>query len=67
MLVYYYKNKKSKLYFGDRIVVLHDFLYQTGGSNILGKSTFNIFTAYFNILENWIQHFDKPNSTFQNH
>jgi hypothetical protein len=29
---YFYKNKKSKLYFGDRVVVLNDFIYQTGGS-----------------------------------
>jgi hypothetical protein len=31
---YFYKNKKSKLYFEDRVVVLNDFIYQTGGSNI---------------------------------
>jgi hypothetical protein len=31
---YFYKNKKSKLYFGDRVAVLNDFLYQTGGSNL---------------------------------
>jgi hypothetical protein len=30
---YFYKNKKSKLYFGDRVAVLNDFIYQTGGSN----------------------------------
>jgi hypothetical protein len=29
---YFYKNKKSKLYFGDRAAVLNDFIYQTGGS-----------------------------------
>jgi hypothetical protein len=29
---YFYKNKKLKLYFGDRVDVLNDFLYQTGGS-----------------------------------
>jgi hypothetical protein len=29
---YFYKKKKSKLYFGDRIAVLNDFIYQTGGS-----------------------------------
>jgi hypothetical protein len=29
---YFYKNKKSKLYFEDRIAVLNDFIYQTGGS-----------------------------------
>jgi hypothetical protein len=32
---YFYKNRKSKLYFGDRVAVLHDFIYQTGGSNYL--------------------------------
>jgi hypothetical protein len=29
---YLYKNKKLKLYFGDRVVVLNDFIYQTRGS-----------------------------------
>jgi hypothetical protein len=29
---YFYKNKKSKLYFGDRVAVLNDLIYQTGGS-----------------------------------
>jgi hypothetical protein len=29
---YFYKIKKSKLYFGDRVAVLNDFIYQTGGS-----------------------------------
>jgi hypothetical protein len=29
---YFYTNKKSKLYFGDRVAVLNDFIYQTGGS-----------------------------------
>jgi hypothetical protein len=31
---YFYKNKKSKLYFGDRVAVLNDFIYQTGGSTL---------------------------------
>jgi hypothetical protein len=31
---YFYKNKKSKLYFGDRVAVLNDFIYRTGESNI---------------------------------
>jgi hypothetical protein len=29
---YFYKNKKLKLYFGDRVAVLNDFIYQTRGS-----------------------------------
>ena len=29
---YFYRNKKSKLYFGDRVAVLNDFLYECGGS-----------------------------------
>jgi hypothetical protein len=29
---YFYKNEKSKLYFGDRVAVLNNFIYQTGGS-----------------------------------
>jgi hypothetical protein len=28
------KNKKSKLYFGDRVVVLNDLFYEYGGSII---------------------------------
>jgi hypothetical protein len=32
---YFYKNKKSKLYFGDHVAVLNDFIYQTGGSIFL--------------------------------
>ena len=29
---YFYKNKKSKLSFGDRVAVQNDFLYEYGGS-----------------------------------
>jgi hypothetical protein len=29
---YFYKKKKSKLYFGDRVAVINVFIYQTGGS-----------------------------------
>jgi hypothetical protein len=29
---YFYKNRKLKLHFGDRVAVLNVFLYQTGGS-----------------------------------
>jgi hypothetical protein len=29
---YFYKSKKSKLYFGDRVTVIIDFIYQTGVS-----------------------------------
>jgi hypothetical protein len=32
---YFYKNKKSKLYIGDRVNVLNDFLYQTGESRYI--------------------------------
>jgi hypothetical protein len=32
---YFYKNRTSKLYFGDRVAVLNDFIYQTGGSMAL--------------------------------
>jgi hypothetical protein len=31
---YFYKKKKLKLYFGDRVAVLNDFIYQTGGSTV---------------------------------
>ena len=30
---YFYRNKKSKLCFGDRVAVLNDFFYEYGGSN----------------------------------
>jgi hypothetical protein len=36
---YFYKNKKSKLYFGDGVTVLNDFFYQTGGSSSDGWMT----------------------------
>jgi hypothetical protein len=32
---YFYKNKKSKLYFGDRVVVLNDLFYGYGGSTFI--------------------------------
>jgi hypothetical protein len=32
---YFYKNRKSKLYFGDRVAVLNDFIYQTTGGSIV--------------------------------
>jgi hypothetical protein len=31
---YFYKNKLSKLCFVDRVAVLNDFIYQTGGSTL---------------------------------
>jgi hypothetical protein len=31
---HFYKNKKSKLYFGDRVAILNDFIYQTRGSRL---------------------------------
>jgi hypothetical protein len=37
---YFYKKKKSKLYFGDRVTVLNDFIYQTGGSTPSLRSFF---------------------------
>jgi hypothetical protein len=30
---YFYKNKKAKLYFGERVDDLNDFFYQTRGSS----------------------------------
>jgi hypothetical protein len=30
--IYFYKKKKSKLYFGDHVAVPNDFDYHTGGS-----------------------------------
>jgi hypothetical protein len=31
---FFYKNKMSKLYFGDCVAILNNSIYQTGGSNI---------------------------------
>jgi hypothetical protein len=36
-----FSKKKSKLYFGDRVAVLNDFIYQTGGNN-----WFSLFCLY---------------------
>jgi hypothetical protein len=38
---YFYKNKKSKLYFGGCVAVLNDFIYQTGLSRGLRNYYFN--------------------------
>jgi hypothetical protein len=32
---YFYRNKKSKLHFGDRVAVLNDLIYGYGGSTSL--------------------------------
>jgi hypothetical protein len=40
---YFYKNKKSKLYFGDRVTVLNDFIYQTRGS--MSKTTNHLLNS----------------------
>ena len=34
---YIYRNKKSKLYFGDRAAVQNDFLYEYGGNILLQR------------------------------
>jgi hypothetical protein len=36
---YFYKKKKLKLYFGDCVAVLNDFIYQTGGNSNLEGTT----------------------------
>jgi hypothetical protein len=43
---YFYKNKKSKLYVGDRVAVLNDFIYQTGGSTLCLELTQSIEVAW---------------------
>jgi hypothetical protein len=48
MLVFnkhFYKNKKSKLYFGDRVAVLNDFIYQTGGSIYIHMGSGFLYTT----------------------
>jgi hypothetical protein len=47
---YFYKNKKSKLYFGDRVAVLNDFIYQTGGSTIIDYLSLTLFTELVELL-----------------
>jgi hypothetical protein len=49
MLVFkkcFYKNKKSKLYFGDRVAVLNDFICPTGESNSSTSSSGRAFLKY---------------------
>jgi hypothetical protein len=43
---YFYKKKKSKLYFGDRVVVLNDFIYQTGGSIYIFRTLCSVSIFY---------------------
>jgi hypothetical protein len=38
---YFYKKKKSKLYFGERVAVLNDFIYQNGGSILFRSEAAN--------------------------
>jgi hypothetical protein len=48
---YFYKKNKSKLYFGDRVAVLNDFIYQTGGSTSYLYGTYDYLLAiYLNTL-----------------
>jgi hypothetical protein len=35
LIIIFCKNRRSNLYFGDRVAVLNDFLHQTGGGNLL--------------------------------
>jgi hypothetical protein len=44
---YIYKNKKSKLYFGDHVVVLKDFCYQTGGSITYFHGSLSLMNSLF--------------------
>jgi hypothetical protein len=46
---YFYKNRKSKLYFGDRVAVLNDFIYQTGGSRSIGNDARKMTLAMLNV------------------
>jgi hypothetical protein len=39
---YFCKNKKSKLYFGDRVIIQNDFIYQTGVSIQVCGSTITL-------------------------
>jgi hypothetical protein len=47
---YFYKNKKSKLYFGDRVTVLNDFIYQTGGSTCMALLRVNGASMHANAV-----------------
>jgi hypothetical protein len=48
---YFYKKKKSKLYFEDRVAVLNDFIYRTGGSIELLLTMNVISSTHFS---NWL-------------
>jgi hypothetical protein len=37
---YFYKNKKSKLRFGDRVAILNDMFYEYGGNTLKYNSFF---------------------------
>jgi hypothetical protein len=39
---YFYENKKSKLYFGNRVVSLNDLFYEYGGSKF-----YSLYLEYF--------------------
>jgi hypothetical protein len=53
---YFYKKKKSKLYFGDCVAILNDFIYQTGGSTMLCSllSRYNLRILSLCLVSSWI-------------
>jgi hypothetical protein len=53
---YFYKNKKLKLYFGDRVAVLNEFIYQTGG--VITRRGFSYIQNAF-ILKKLIAYLDR--------
>jgi hypothetical protein len=55
---YYYKNKKSKLYFGYRVAVLNNFIYQTRG-RCIGQINIRLAVQWNNLIAytNKICHF----------
>jgi hypothetical protein len=46
---YFYKNKKSKLHFGDRTVVLNDFIYRREYYYVESSNFFIYILTLFNI------------------
>jgi len=54
LIKYFYKNKKSKLDFEDRIVILNDFLYR------MKKSIFRSSPQIFEVHDRLIPHPNEP-------
>jgi hypothetical protein len=53
---YFYKNKKSKLHFGDRVAVLNDLIYGYGGSILVMTKYGVLFSNKLSVFQLWHGH-----------